>query len=170
LIKHLSDKQETRLKVGSEFFTFRYFSNEYVPKNGKPDFARQLQSRDWRERGFSGEYVVKVGDICYAAIGQIVNRALSPIRYQPSAGLVVNSPIETPELIRKVEAEWGNTTPGDLKESLVSDLALSDHYYPGLAALKRLRYYFPDEYHSLKKGKLRKKISEYEKAESKDKN
>jgi len=41
-------------------------------------------------------YTVKVGDVCYAIIGQIVNRSLMAVRYQPSAGLVINSPIEMP--------------------------------------------------------------------------
>lgn len=70
LIKGLSDKRETKLKVGGDFFMFQCFSNEYDLKqrtSGKPNNQGTWDAI--KERGFSGQYTVKVGDICYAAIG-----------------------------------------------------------------------------------------------------
>jgi hypothetical protein len=59
------------------------------------------------EKSFDGRYTVKVGDVCYVLIGQIVNRQLVAVRYQPTAGLIVNSPIEVPPLAEKVKNDWG---------------------------------------------------------------
>jgi hypothetical protein len=178
LIEHLSDKRETKLKVGNvegsgDFvFMFQLFGSEYSPKSSSSEaeeFEVYLNTIKMK-RSFSGSYTVKVGDICYAAVGQIVNRALLPVRYQPSAGLVVNSPIETLELKQKVEADWGKATAEDLRQSLASDFTMTNPRYSGLAALKRLRYYFPTEYQRLKQGSLKEKIARYEMIESAEKN
>src|SRR5215475_6599267 len=63
LIIHLSDARPTKLKVGGDFFMFRYFSNEYDPKQHKPK-GNDYSERE--EKDFSGDYTVKVGDVCYA--------------------------------------------------------------------------------------------------------
>jgi len=115
LIKHLDDNRPTKLTVGGDFFMFRYFSDEY---DSKALAAREGSAR--LERDFNGNYTVRVGDVCYALIGQIVNRNLLPVRYQPTAGLVANSPIEAPVLIEEVKRDWADT---DAKEHMASLLA-----------------------------------------------
>ena len=65
--------------------------------------------------------MVRVSDVCYALIGQIVNRNLLPIRYQPSAGLVVNAPIEDPLLTEEVKRDWGGIDAKEHKASLLAD-------------------------------------------------
>ena len=57
------------------------------------------------ERHFSGTYTVKVADVCYTLIGQIVNRHLLAVRYQSSGGPIVNSPLEAPSLAEKVRKD-----------------------------------------------------------------
>jgi len=158
LIAHLDDARPTQLAVGSEefpagstqqrtvgvnFFMFEYFSNEYDPRirpSVRPSAANYMM------KGFSGRYTVKVGDVCYALIGQIVNRSLLPVRYQPSAGLVVNSPIEVPALIAKVKDDWGKADAETLKASLLSDIQCGTLLYQYGSAFTRLRFYFPDAY------------------------
>jgi len=162
LIVHLSDVRPTKLKVGGNFYMFQYFSDEYDPKHHNPKGG---DYPEWEKKDFSGDYTVKVGDVCYAIIGQIVNRSLMAIRYQPTAGLVINSPIEAPEIIKKVKNDWNNITAEELKRSLIDDLEQADRYRSGLPAVKRLRYYFPDEYEKLRAGKFKDKIAEYEKEE-----
>jgi hypothetical protein len=119
------------------------------------------------ERDFKGGYTVKVGDICYVLIGQIVNRQLVVVRYQPTAGLIVNSPIEAPGLAEKVRGDWGNANAEVLKASLLEDIhgtnrpegmnALRYKQRFVTPALKRLRFYFPDAYSSLQGDELNKK-------------
>ena len=139
---------------------FRYFSDEYDPK------TRSKQETSFPggnlERNFKGEYTVKVGDVCYALIGQIVNRSLSPVRYQPTAGLVINSPIEAPALIERVKKDWGSLDAVGHKASLIADAQSGDQLWTFGPALVRLRFYFPDDYKRLKDGNLRKRIAEFE--------
>jgi hypothetical protein len=169
LIAHLDDARPTKLAVGNDeqtgdpkqqrivgvnFFMFTYFSNEYdsrVRTTARPSMS------DYLMRGFSGKYIVKVGDVCYALIGQIVNRQLLPVRYQPSAGLVVNSPIEAPALIEKVKKDWGDADAGALKASLLADVrATGDPYYYE-PAFARLRFYYPSAYAALQGDDLMKR-------------
>src|SRR6266496_2708304 len=82
LIGHLDDKRPTKLTIGDDFFMFRYFSDEYDPKTHPK--KQEPHSRNTLEKNFDGGYTVKIGDVCYALIGQIVNRNLFPVRYQPT--------------------------------------------------------------------------------------
>jgi hypothetical protein len=166
LIGHLDDARSTKLQVGSDdsanssrqvgvdFFAFSYFSDEYEPR-----VLSRLRT-EAMEKEFRGRYVVKVGDVCYVLIGQIVNRRLRAVRYQPSAILVVNSPIEAPALAKKVRSDWGNVDAEALKASLLSDIhganrprGMKRDIYAEVfvnPAFERLRFYFPDTYNALK--------------------
>lgn len=161
LIAHLNDARPTKLEVGNEalpagstkqrivgvnFFMFEYFSNEYDPRIRT---GVRVSVKDYMMKDFSGRYTVKVGDVCYALIGQIVNRSLLPVRYQPSAGLVVNSPIETPDLIERLKNDWGNADAETLKASLQSDIRSGTLLYQYASAFTRLRFYFPEAYKQL---------------------
>ncbi len=179
LIKHVDDTRPTKLKVGNDdsggsshqvgvdFFMFSYFSDEYEPRLLHwPDEKERKRSRQM-EKSFQGRYTVKVGDVCYVLIGQIVNRHLLAVRYQPSAGLVVNSPIEAAALAEKVRSEWGNGDAETLRASLLSDIRATNRpkrisraaYTTRFInpALERLRLYFPDAYNTLKGDDLRKR-------------
>jgi hypothetical protein len=167
LIAHLNDHRPTKLKVGNPddttassamkeqnfFFMFTLFGEEYDPRERsvppRPIFGGG-------EHPFSGQYTVKVGDVCYALIGQIVNRRLVPVRYQPTAGLIVNSPIEMPALMDRVKHDWGTATSDDLKASLLLDIHRDRDIYAN-GAFARLRFYYPDTYTSLSGADLKKK-------------
>jgi hypothetical protein len=161
LIAHLNDARPTKLEVGNEevpagstqqrtvgvnFFMFEYFSNEYDPRIRT---SVRVSTKDYLMKDFNGRYTVKVGDVCYALIGQIVNRSLLPVRYQPSAGLVVNSPIETPALIERVKNDWGTAGAETLRASLLADIRAGTQLYYYRSAFTRLRFYFPDAYSKL---------------------
>jgi hypothetical protein len=168
LINHLDDKRPTKLTVGANFFTFRRFSDEYDPKARPralsmmaPDEYMNLMRTDFR-----GGYTVKVGDVCYAIIGQIVNRNMCAVRYQPSAGLIVNSPIEAPILIDNVKKDWAGLDAEAHKASLIADAQSGTILWTFGPALTRLRFYYPDEYDQLKTGILHKKITEFESDEA----
>jgi hypothetical protein len=171
LIEHLDDKRPTKLTVGGDFFSFRYFSDEYDPKT--PAHRERCAALEKNcaalEKNFDGKYTVRVGDVCYALIGQIVNRNLLPIRYQPSAGLVVNSPIEAPVLIRKVKRDWGDVDAKEHMASLLADARAGRDLWQYEPALRRLRFYYPDEYRQQAVGALKKKIRIFELSEKKQK-
>ena len=165
LIIHLNDKRPTKLTIGKDFFMFRFFSDEYDPKI-RPK-KEQSRPRENLEKNFDGGYTVKIGDVCYALIGQIVNRSLSPVRYQPTAGLVINSPIEAPILIKRVEKDWGGLDVAAHKASLIADAQSGDYVWAFGPALVRLRFYYPDDYNRMKTGDLKKRITEFESDEKK---
>jgi len=164
LIKHLDDRRPTKLEVGNQpsgmqvgmdAFMFMYFSDEYDSR-----VPHSIRGPSPMEKKFSGRYTVKVADVCFALIGQIVNRSLLAVRYQPSGGLVVNSPIEAPVLAEKVRKDWGDADAGILRQSLLEDIHATNRPkqitragYTGRFAnfaLERLRFYFPDAYGRLK--------------------
>ncbi|MDR1305911.1 MAG: hypothetical protein LBK76_11935 [Verrucomicrobiales bacterium] len=135
LIAHLHDRRPTKFAVGDQgFFTWRVFSNEYGDYNIK------------YKKDFAGAYTVKVGDVCYAIIGQIVDRPYTPVRYQPTAGLVVNSPLEAPELIEWLRRDWGRLDADGHRAILVSHALGTRNPRQVSAALERLRFYYPAEY------------------------
>jgi hypothetical protein len=164
LIMHLDDKRPTKLTVGGDFFMFAYFSDEYDPKTPAP-----RERRAGLEKKFAGKYTVRVGDVCYALIGQIVNRNLLPIRYQPTAGLIVNSPIEAPVLIKEVKRDWGDVDAKEHMASLLADARVGNDLREYGSALRRLRFYYPDEYRQQAVGALKEKIRKFESSEKKQK-
>lgn len=177
LLKHLRDARTTKLAVGEGsggFFMFQYFSNEYLEREPKKGIASCSQR--CLERAFAGSYAVKVGDICFVIVGQIVNRNLQAVRYQPTAGLVVNSPIEVPELADRLWADWHGVDSEGLKAALLADLhrkvfeggapTISEDIfqYPALA---RLRFYYPATYAGLSGADLKKREA-FESQEAKE--
>ena len=88
-------------------------------------------------------YHVTVGDLCFIAIGQIVNRNFSAVRYQPTGGLIVNSPSRSATLHQAVVAEWGGLTQGELGRRLIADFRSPDHPERRIGATVRLAFYDP---------------------------
>jgi hypothetical protein len=103
-------------------------------------------------------YTVKVGDVCFVAIGQIVGRSYAAVRYQPSGCIVVNSPVRNPSLCAEVRSIWKADDPWRrLFDSLLTDYS-TEGVFNGKSldgwgfgsslqcgAALRLLYYFPEE-------------------------
>ncbi len=176
LIKHLDDKRLTKLDVGGSppgspgVFVYKVFGHAYSPR------VRESQPPEppWTEKAFTTTYTLRVGDVCYALIGQIVNRALQLVQNVPSGILLVNSPIVAPVLIEKVKNDWRSGEAKTLKTSLLADIDVADPkafneviYVKSVVnpALERLRAYFPDTYESLTGNGLKRKV-EFEKRET----
>ena len=118
-----------------------------LPKN---DRLRDLRSLT--------QYTVKVGDVCFTIIGQIVGRRYQAARYQPTAIVYINSPVESRVLAQAVRDVWSATNaPQHLLDSLLFDYATEGVFNGqsldgwGIAselqtsAALRMLYYFPDE-------------------------
>jgi hypothetical protein len=162
LIAHLEDKRSSKLSVGGSifhggFYTFQLYQEEYDPRS--PTSASWTENMDGP--GFTDPYVVKVGDLCYAIIGQIVNRNFLAVRYQPTGGLIVNSPIERPDLAGWVRRDWGNLDAQKHQASLLADVESSRIEVRVNPALARLRFYYPMAYQALT-GESRRKRDAFE--------
>jgi len=161
LIRHLDDRRPTRLTVGDNpILMNRQFGDEYDPRTSSACGPRWYENiteecRVYQRERFKqmhqwpqikGTYQVKIGDVCFVLIGQIVNRNLNAVRYQPSGNLYVNSPVETPSLAEKVRADWAGLDAQGHETSLRADLKTTP--YPD-EALIRLRFYYPAAYAAL---------------------
>jgi hypothetical protein len=117
----------------------------------------------------SDAYTLKVGDVCFVAIGQIVGRSYQAVRYQPTACTVLNCPANDPTLCAEVREIWKSKDPvKKLFDSLLADYATedkSDGQSPNSigvgdnlrsTAALRLLYYFQAESASLVAGQLDK--------------
>jgi hypothetical protein len=155
LISHLNDRRPTqlivgrRLTAGGGFLMWGYFGEEYDPRFERDRKIENIADIEQRMKSFPDRYTVKVGDVCFALIGQIVNRRLTPVRYQPTAGIVVNSPIESPDLIARVSKDWSNLTASQHRVALLADIAAARRTYQFAPAFTRLRFYYPAVYRSL---------------------
>jgi hypothetical protein len=113
-------------------------------------------------------YTAKVGDVCFLALDQIVGRPCEAIRYQPTAIIVINSPVHHLKLRERVRAIWSSKDPRKkLFDSLLLDYSteavFNDRSLDGwgeggnrkIEASMRLLYYFPEEAAPLISARLR---------------
>jgi hypothetical protein len=156
LMKHLDDATPTKIPAMSGM-TWMSFDDEY-------DFNKWTR-RDVPagvNRGFdlSGdrprpkEHVLTVADLCFVAVGQIVNRNFSATRYQPSGGMIVSSPSYSTALREVIRKDYLNLTEADHKKQLMDDFKKPDHEFRRNGAAMRLAYYYPSEAESLIVGQL----------------
>ncbi len=131
--------------------------------------ARAAKPRDDGPRKHVESYTLKIGDVCFVAIGQIVGRSYRAVRYQPTACIVLNCPAHDPKLRAEVRAVWKSKDPRPaLFDSLRADYATAgiydgksfDGWYVGsdmqCGAALRLLYYFPRESAALVADRLNK--------------
>jgi hypothetical protein len=148
LIEHLGDTRATRIKP-MEAMMWMSYEDEY-------DFNRRLAHRSRKESwtGFKKPdipraYRLTVGDLCFVALGQIVNRSFSAARYQPTGGLVVNSPSRSAALRKRIRAEWKDLTKKEHRERLIRDLTMPDDTSRQIGAYQRIAFYYPETVESL---------------------
>jgi len=188
LIRHLDDRRPTKLEVGRlpppYRFSAKLFGDMYDPRV-RGLGAERPPHPPWKAAWVKDTYTLKVGDVCYVLIGQIVNRNLAAVRPVPTGFLVVNSPIEVPELVGLVKRDWGSGDAETVKASLLADIRGTNYQvhagtvvnpkqqlfndqqhatYVVNPALRRLRLYFPDVYRALVGDDLTKK-EEFERRE-----
>jgi ankyrin repeat protein len=130
LLEHLGDKRKTKIRISHGGFFGGLFVTE--DENDK--------EKAWL--GGPRGLTLRVGDLCYVAIGQIVNRHYNAVRYQPTAIIFVESPVRSTALRKEIQKEWSGLTPAKHKASLLKDLEAPEHLDSG--ACKRLAYYYPE--------------------------
>jgi len=148
LIAHLSDNRPTKQVIRP--MMGNWFGEEYDPRSNDPGkWPPKVQCgrigfhSKKNPTAFSDPYTVRVGDLCFVAVGQIVNRSLRAVRYQPSLCLVVNSPIQNPALADAVRSDWKGLTPEEHRKSLEQDALDETRFGRSPEAVKRLLFYYP---------------------------
>jgi hypothetical protein len=170
LLQSLGDSAGTELVVKVErrfpaHYQMMWFDDVLVgnPMNPLERRVLHLGVQPWTSRRDAEDqveaYRVKVGDVCLAAIGQIVARDYEPVGYGDAkqSEIMVCSPVHNRELRSKIKAIWGGDDAAPkLLDSLLIDFAtrvareasgenwrISNNLQ--IAAAMRLLYYFPKE-------------------------
>jgi HEAT repeat protein len=174
LLEALGDRTPTKLTVPDPTapLTMMWLATD-LPANPlnraeAQALARPAADDDDDGDGLADSYRVKVGDVCFVAVGQIVGRAYQAARYQPTAMVAVTSPVESRAVRDRVRAAWGGPDPARrLFDSLLFDYATEglfngdslDGWSEGsdfqVEAAVRLLYYFPRESAPLIAARLR---------------
>ena len=161
LLQALDDDTPTKLTIHHDGgFGAMWFGHELDGNGVNHREANVLKVADQKnqqlqaalfERALSS-YTVKVGDLCFVAIGQITNRSYNTVRYQPTACIVINSPVQEHDLAGEVRGIWSHDDPARrLLDSLLTDFSTRGNRGSDLqsGAATRLLYYFPRETSSL---------------------
>jgi len=148
LLKHLDDERKTAIPLVSGMMWMEF--DNRLDSNARTRKGPALPNGD-RDRpdGFPKGYQLTVGDLCFVALGQIVNRYYSASRYQPTAGLIVTSPTHSRRLCEALRREFGGLTEQSHRKLLREDFRKPDHDDRRLGAYRRLAFYYPDEVEGL---------------------
>ena len=161
LLKALDDQTPTKLVMKhDDGFGGMWFANELRGNPGNDAEQKVLATVPRQEFGSPRDaissYTVKIGDVCFVIVGQIVGRSYQAVRYQPTACIVINSPSHDAKLAQQVRTIWSSPEPAQhLLDSLLLDFASIgvfngkslDGWDVGselqIGAAMRLIYYFP---------------------------
>ena len=150
LLEHLDDQRPTRVTVGDSIplLGAQVFGREYHHRNAN-------ESRHWmtdlrNATPLEGKYTLKIGDICFCLVGQIVNRDLQAVRYQPTSIIIVNSPVSDSILRQLMRSEWNTLTIEEHINLLMTDIMAAHDESRSAGAFERLKYYYPEYVKKLK--------------------
>lgn len=158
LVKHLTDKRKTKLPpIESGGMAWISFANEYdvnraTIKSLPLDFDPKTSGI--RMDTAAEQHEVTVGDLCFVALGQIVNRRWSASRYQPSGGRIISSPTHSEELHHAIMDEWGSLDRAEHRRRLIEDFRTPDSIDRMVGAYHRLCLYYPSDVEQLVLEKL----------------
>ncbi len=125
LLKHLSDDRKINMKPLSGMMWMEFpdeYDFNFRTRKTRPQGVNREHSADEREH--PDHHAVTVGDLCFVALGQIVNRKYMASRYQPTGGLIVNSPTYSKRLREQIEKDWADLTADKHRKSLVDDFVI----------------------------------------------
>lgn len=111
------------------------------------------RDRAW---GHLDKYTVTVGDACYLALGQIVNRGYAPSQYQPTAITCLSSTKHDKQLVADVRTRW---RVKDIDREVFETLMLDFLYRDDRGAAVRLGFYYPKQAEPLLLDSLRKAVA-----------
>ncbi len=145
LLDHLDDDRKTKIVIRNNLFGFFGISQD----KGEKAEDEEPKGKGEAPLGAPKQYTLRVGDLCYVAIGQIVNRNYTAVQYIPSGNVMITSVPHSKDLRADLKKQWGGLTEGKHLASLVKDLTSKveeDDDSARVGASLRLAYYFPKEY------------------------
>ena len=124
---------------------------ELIRRGGKalPELAKRVTDKKKTEFVFGGKdidgeraYRLRVGDLCFEVIGKIVDQPLKAVSYTGGrvSFRVVKSPLDTPELAKTVQKDWGRVTEEEHKAYLIE----RSSKFARWSAWHKVRFYYPE--------------------------
>jgi ankyrin repeat protein len=150
LLNHLDDRRPTKIIIAHDSLIGGMWFMASCDTNSRTAPRAPANGADEREISapFVGadehRHVLTVGDLCFVALGQIVNRNFFAVRYQPTAIVIVSSVTRSAALRAEVRRRWQGLTPAKHRASLIADFREPDTVERLIGACKRLSYYYPD--------------------------
>jgi hypothetical protein len=139
LLDHLSDDRRTKVVVEHRGPVGGLFVAQDDGEKADEEFGKGFEA--------GKRYTVRVGDLCYVALGQIVNRGYIAVYYQSTACIYATCVPKCKQLRADLKKEWGGLTADKHRESLAKDLDFGEHVRTG--ASLRLAYYYPAAFEPL---------------------
>ncbi len=163
LLKHLSDDRLTKLPTieagGGSWISFdNHYDFNRATIGPQLNGTRTSTVHDSKTAAQSHE--ITVGDLCFVALGQIVNRHWDACRYQPTGGRIISSPTASPRLHQQIIDEWSKLDEATHRAKLLDDFRHPDNVSRIIGAYWRLSLYYPDEVEPLVLELLRKPLAD----------
>ena len=151
LLKHVDDQRPTGIEIDHSSKTEGLFLADYYDHNSltidtPPPGVNLIREEARRVR--INSYELTVGDLCFTALGQILNRRYCPI-YSPMFPegeffTGVSSASANESLANAVRDEWSKLDAASHKQSLIGDFQKPDYEHRRFGAYLRLCCYYPD--------------------------
>ncbi len=146
LVQHLDDKRSTKIEPVSGIM-WTAWDDEYDYNGRSRSEAPKGVNRDSfteKYRDNPRNHQITVGDLCFVALGQIVNRNFSATRYQPTLGLIISSPTYSNTLLNVIKKDYSGMTQDDHRQQLINDFLYPDWEFRRNGAVIRLAFYYPE--------------------------
>jgi ankyrin repeat protein len=162
LLDHLDDDRKTKIVIRNSLGGFF----EILQDKGEKTEDEEPKGKGKNLFGASKQYTLRVGDLCYVALGQIVNRNYTAVQYIPSGNVMITSVPHSKKLRADLKKQWGGLTEKKHLASLVKDLNSKkadddDDDSARIGAPLRLAYYFPKEYESIAVQQLKRPTRDF---------
>ena len=150
LLKHIGDDRAIKLEPVKGMMWMQFFDEYDFNRRTRPQPPQGVNRDDFALGAKTPkEHAITIGDLCFVALGQIVNRNFSATRYQPTGGLVVNSPTYSAALKKAILDDWTGITKERHESLLIEDFVKPDFEDRRIGAYLRLAYYYPDAVEAL---------------------
>ncbi|QDT99311.1 hypothetical protein [Gimesia aquarii] len=164
LIKHIGDERKINMKPVQGFsftgfidlYDFNNRTRKDVPSNVNLDLFE-------KDENHPNKHSITVGDLCFVALGQIVNRRFAATKYVPTGILAVSSPSYSKQLREVVIKDWQDLTREQHIQQLIQDFKMPDHEGRQFGAYLRLSFYYPEFVETLVLKQLNKPVYDADK-------
>jgi len=160
LLDHLDDDRKTMIVIRNNQLGFFGISQD----KGEKAEDEEPKGKGGIPFGAPKQYTLRVGDLCYVTLGQIVNRDYTAVKYIPSGNVMITSVPHSKKLRADLKKQWGSLTEKKHLASLLKDLNSKTREGGDgtrVGASLRLAYYFPKEYEPIAVEQLKKPTRDF---------